>query len=113
VVPKSTSLPGDDRLRPHDDERFPPSPPVPGDLRPEKSIGRGELRPPSASLKHGQLMSKGEDLDLHGGAGPEEGGEESEDGAQNGHHGARPVGRAEARALARRRGGLRQPVQVP
>ncbi len=104
--------PGDRRLRLHDDQGLLPPAPVQGYPRPKKLVGWCESRTSAASLEHGELMPKGEDLRLQRGAGSKERGQEGEESVQGGHREARPVGRAKAGSLARRRVPVRWAVQL-
>ena len=67
----------------HDDQRLPPTGPEPRQSGPEEAIGGLESRPFHRSLADGQLVTKGEDFELQGGAGAKAGTEEREEGGED------------------------------
>jgi hypothetical protein len=66
-----TWTPGDHGVRLHDDEGPAPSGPNPREPGPEDAIGRQDAKSPGCSLVDTELVTKRQDLGLHGGVGPE------------------------------------------
>jgi hypothetical protein len=61
-------MPGDDRLGFDDDERGPPVGPQTGNRDPEQAVGVPETQPPPPRpLKHQQLVTQREQLNVQGG----------------------------------------------
>ena len=83
MVPKAPPLPGDDGSRLNDHEWLSPPGPDPCEPGPEEAIGGLESRPFHRSLADGQLVTKGEDFELQGGAGAKAGTEEREEGGED------------------------------
>ena len=65
-------MPADDRLRFHDDQDIGPAGPDAAESSPEEPVQGGECRSWAFPLEHGNLLTKGQDLEGGGAAAAEE-----------------------------------------
>jgi hypothetical protein len=63
VLAEAATLPTQDGVGRHDDQRLPPTGPESGEAGPEQAVSRAELRPGRCSLVHGALLAQGQVLE--------------------------------------------------
>ena len=86
VLPEAATLPSEDGIRRHDDQRPPPAGPDSGKAGPEQTVDRPELRAGRQSPVDGELLVQGEVLKGELTMAADEEGEEPEQVEHEGDH---------------------------